>query len=354
MDTIETNKTLLFARNLRAIAEKELRVMGDRLMQVSVNDLPFVVSDLIKKKIPHEDLERARRCFEEQMVFIEKNRVQLVNMWDKSFPAQLSNIYDRPLQLMYIGKLDFDYQRSISMVGSRKFSTYGKYSTEIFSKRFAEYGYTICSGMAMGIDTLSHVHALKSNGKCIGVVGHGLDIVYPPSNIGLYEKVKENGAIVSEYLPFVEPRPYFFPQRNRIIAALSRCTLVIEGSSKSGSLISARLAFDYNREVYAIPRDIDVDQYQGTNTLIREGIAKLVITPEDILHDQGIELSASNQEILGSGIEDKIVSMLGFEKKTSDDLSHALNISLTRIMSALTNLELAGKVRNFGNRWGKA
>ncbi|MFP4017525.1 MAG: DNA-processing protein DprA, partial [Halanaerobiales bacterium] len=173
---------------------------------------------------------------------------------------------------------------AVSIIGSRRCTTYGKKTAEKIAYQLANRGITVISGMARGIDTRAHIGALKAKGRTIAVLGSGLDIVYPSENKDLFEEIQKNATVISEYPPGVEPLAGNFPQRNRIISGLSLGVLVIEAASRSGSLITANLALEQGREVFAIPGNIDRPQSRGTNDLIKKG-AKMVTGVEDILEE---------------------------------------------------------------------
>lgn len=214
---------------------------------------------------------------------LNKNKIEYITLFDKKYPDYLKNIYDPPPVLFYKGVLNFDFP-AISIIGSRRCTTYGRKIAEKMAYRLANRGITVISGMARGIDTCGHIGALKAKGRTIAVLGSGLDIVYPPENRDLFEQIQKNGVVMSEYPPGVKPLSGNFPQRNRIISGLSIGVLVVEAASRSGSLITANLALEQGREVFAIPGNIDRPQSKGTNNLILNG-AKMVTKVEDIIEE---------------------------------------------------------------------
>ena len=183
---------------------------------------------------------------------LNKAGIRIVTFLDESYPRHLLNVYDRPVLLYVAGHLHSD-DISIAIVGSRHASTYGKYTTDRISRELALRGATIVSGMARGIDSCAHRGALAANGRTIAVLGSGLDVIYPPENKKLFEAIVEQGAVISEYPPGTQPLPFHFPARNRIISGMSYGVLVVEAGEKSGSLITAKLAMEQGREVFAIP-----------------------------------------------------------------------------------------------------
>jgi DNA processing protein len=216
-----------------------------------------------------------------------KRGISIITQDDADYPAPLRDIYDRPLLLYVWGKLEPRDRHAISIVGSRRATTYGTQTTKKFSYQLAHAGFTIVSGLARGIDTAAHEAALAANGRTIAVIGSGLAKLYPPENLGLAEKIAAgNGAVVSEFPLHTAPDKQTFPMRNRIVAGWARAVLVIECPAWSGSLITANLATEYGRPVFAVPGQIDKPTFAGCHQLIRDG-ATLVADPSHLLDDLG-------------------------------------------------------------------
>jgi len=207
--------------------------------------------------------------------------VALITFQDAAYPASLTNIYDSPVYLYVKGTLS-PVDVNLAVVGSRRASAYGKLTTERLSRELALKGITIVSGMARGIDASAHRGALAVRGRTIAVLGSGIDVIYPPEHKKLYEDIQESGAVVSEFPLGTPPAAPNFPARNRIISGMSLGVVVAEASEKSGSLITARIALEQGREVFAIPGSIDSSGSRGTHKLIKEG-ATLVENGDDIL-----------------------------------------------------------------------
>ena len=213
--------------------------------------------------------------------------IAVVTQDDADYPAPLRDIYDRPLLLYVWGKLEPRDRHAISIVGSRRATTYGTQATKKFSYQIAQAGFTIVSGLARGIDTAAHEGALAAGGRTIAVIGSGLAQLYPPENIGLAERIADgHGAVVSEFPLHTSPDKQTFPMRNRIVAGWARAVLVIECPAWSGSLITANLATEYGKPVFAVPGPIDKPTFAGCHQLIREG-ATLVADPGHLLDDLG-------------------------------------------------------------------
>ncbi|MDE2234471.1 MAG: DNA-processing protein DprA [Gammaproteobacteria bacterium] len=216
--------------------------------------------------------------------WLEDTGVHMLACTDPAYPPLLRQISDPPMVLFVRGNLQALSLPQLAMVGSRNPSTEGRRNAEEFSAYLSNCGLGITSGMAMGIDAASHRGALRSRGTTIAVWGAGLDKPYPPSHRELAEEIAEHGALVSEFLPGTPPLPHNFPRRNRIISGLSVGTLVVEAAQTSGSLITAHLASEQGREVFAIPGSIHNPMARGCHRLIREG-AKLVESAGDILEE---------------------------------------------------------------------
>ncbi len=210
-------------------------------------------------------------------------KIKIVTFIDENYPSLLKEINDPPPFLTYVGTLD-PSAPCISIVGSRKATSYGLNTAEHLSFSLASKGFQVVSGMARGIDSAAHWGALKSPGKTIAVLGSGLNRIYPKENHKLFSDIRERGAIMSEFKINTDPFPYNFPIRNRVIAGLSCGTIVVEAEKKSGSLITARLANEYNREVFAVPGSIKSKKSRGTHSLLKQG-AKLVENDMDIIDE---------------------------------------------------------------------
>ena len=220
---------------------------------------------------------------EEELERLKNYDACLITYQDSSYPRGLLNIYDLPPFLYVKGRLKED-DINIAVVGSRMASTYGKFSTERLCRELAINGITVVSGMARGIDSAAHRGALAGKGRTIAVLGCGLDTVYPPENEELYEEIVSKGAVITEYPFGTPPSGSNFPARNRIISGISLGVVVVEANEKSGSLITARLALDQGREVFAVPGSIDSAGSRGTHKLIKQG-AKLIENVRDILDE---------------------------------------------------------------------
>jgi len=223
-----------------------------------------------------------RRVDRELDVAAKKN-ISIITAKDVLFPRYLLNIYDYPAVLYLRGTLRKD-DVNVAVVGSRVASTYGKYTTERLSRELALRGITVVSGLARGIDAAAHRGALMAKGRTIAVLGSGIDVIYPREHRELFERISERGAVISEFPLETPPNAPNFPARNRVISGMSFGVVVVEAGDRSGSLITARMALEQGRDVFAVPGSIDASGSRGTHKLIRQG-AKLIESVHDILEE---------------------------------------------------------------------
>ncbi|WP_051585788.1 DNA-processing protein DprA [Caldanaerobius polysaccharolyticus] len=284
--------------------------------------------------------------------YIKKMRskgIDYVTFYDDSYPELLRHIYDPPPVLFYAGDLSID-SIAIAVVGSRKPSYYGLKAADRIARDLAVSGITVVSGMARGIDGAAQRAAIDAGGKTVAVLGCGVDVVYPPENRDLYEKIREKGLVVSEYPPGTQPVAGYFPQRNRIISGLSRGVVVVEAGEKSGSLITAQAALEQGRDVFAVPGNIFSPMSAGCHRLIKDG-AKLVTSAQDILEEYQWGIHAGpEREHQGTGDlsaeETKVYELIKLSETIHiDDLVAVAGIPVEKVNSILTLLELKGKVK---------
>ncbi|HEX7534858.1 MAG TPA: DNA-processing protein DprA [Syntrophales bacterium] len=274
---------------------------------------------------------------EEELELLKKYDARLITYHDSLYPRALLNIYDFPPFLYTKGLLKED-DVNIAVVGSRMASTYGKFSTERLCRELAINGITVVSGLARGIDSAAHKGALTGKGRTIAVLGCGLDTVYPPENQKLYEEIVAKGAVISEYPFGTPPSGSNFPARNRIISGVSLGVVVVEANEKSGSLITAKLALEQGREVFAVPGSIDSAGSRGTHKLIKQG-AKLIENVHDILDEilPQVEMrfkdAPREERILRNDIDDEKKS----EQKTA---THALTDAEESILKSISSKAL--------------
>ena len=268
-------KTVQLLRDVFGSAEEALQATPDELKK---NDKlsPAVCDVLIHKPVLYP--------IERELELVDKYGCQIVTLYDAAYPSHLKQIDTPPFVLYVRGELVPEDALSISLVGSRNAKDYGRKVSYRLSYQLAQRGLTVVSGFAKGIDTSSHRGALEAGGRTIAVMGNGLSIIYPAANTDLAEKIAASGALISEFPMAARPKPRNFPRRNRIISGLTLGTVVVEASNRSGALITARLAGEQGREVFAVPGEIFSELSTGTHKLINDG-AKLINTVDDLLNE---------------------------------------------------------------------
>ena len=273
---------------------------------------------------------------------------------DDIYPQCLREISNPPLKLYYKGNLDLlKDERLIAVVGTRNPSSYGKLCCEYMVNKMSRANITIVSGFAKGIDTIAHKTSLLTGGKTIAVIASGLDIVYPASNLSLYREIEEKGLILSEYEAGVKPFKFNFPQRNRIIAGLSKGTIVVESKDRGGSLITADLALELNRDVYAVPGDVFSEYSKGCNNLIRDSRAKSLSNINELLKDYSWEIEEKNDNNKYTQNQILILNSLSSEKNL-DNILIETKIEQTEILAELMTLEIMGVIKSIaGGRYKK-
>lgn len=277
-----------------------------------------------------------------------KNGVRIITFSDPDYPTLLRHIHDPPPVLYVFGRLYAD-SLNIAIVGSRNATSYGRTVTERLSNALAQRGFTVASGMARGIDSAAHIGALSAGGKTIAVLGCGLGTVYPAENKSLFHRIAKNGAVISEFPFLTPPDAHNFPVRNRIISGLALGTVIVEATHKSGSLITARLAAEQGREIFAVPGSITSFKSMGTHHLIKQG-AKLVEHVDDIVEELNMARPIESIDIK----EEPAISLTPEEKKIIDELSpypvhidklvQDLSLSAAQVSGLLLQLELKGLV----------
>lgn len=275
----------------------------------------------------------------------------LVALGEPGYPPALLQTEDPPMLLYAMGQRPAEWPRAVAVVGSRNPTPQGAANARAFSRSFAQAGLTVVSGLALGIDAAAHEGALEGAAgdqlATIAVVGTGLDLVYPRQNLELAHRIARQGVILSEYPLGTPSLPANFPRRNRLIAALGQGTLVVEAALKSGSLITARLATEQGKDVFAIPGSIHSPQSRGCHALLKQG-AKLVETAEDVLEELGPyaagAVSAAVEPPSVSQDEKALLNALGFDPVSLDALIARTGMPAPQLQARLLELELAGRV----------
>jgi len=264
----------------------------------------------------------------------------LITLGDPAYPPALLEIPDPPVMLYAKGDPSLLGRPTIAVVGSRNATPQGLKTAETFSQALSEAGWCVSSGLALGIDGAAHRGALRGGGSTIAVVGTGLDIVYPARHRDLAHEIVEKGLIVSEYALGTPSKAYNFPKRNRIISGLARGVLVVEANLESGSLITARLAGEQGRDVFAIPGSIHSPLSKGCHQLIKQG-AKLVDSIHDILEELG---EAPNNQMSQTAPQHPLLDCMGFEIIDAESLIHASGLTSDEVSAMLLTLELEGRI----------
>ncbi len=282
--------------------------------------------------------------------------IAIVTGGDEAYPAPLRETYDPPLLLYVWGAIEPRDRHAVGVVGSRRATTYGRQATKKLSYQLAQSGFTIVSGLARGIDTAAHEAALAARGRTIAVVGSGLGKLYPPENLSLAEMIAAgNGAVVSEFPLNTAPDKQTFPMRNRIVAAWSRALLVVECPAWSGSLITANLATEYGKPVFAVPGPIDKPTSAGCNQLIRDG-ATLVADASHIIDDLGELPFARRPDTVSPDAADlpelppeeaAVFAVVSSDEETVDRIIERAGLPAQVVTATLMKLEMRRLVRAF-------
>ena len=314
-----------------------------------INSINSVDSKVKNKLIKNKN----ERYLENLFFHIEKERIKIITIYDENYPKRL-----RYIDYLYTkGDIVEEDNFAIALVGSRKATSYGKWACEKFTKELVDLGITIISGLAAGIDTVAHRTALENGGRTIGVLGNGIDVVYPKRNLSLYNEMEKCGAVISEFPMKTPPFPYNFPQRNRIISGLSMGVLVIEAQEKSGSLITATHAAEQGKDVFALPGNINSIFSGGTNKLIKDG-ARPLLELDDIIEEIYELKQLKNKHTVNksidysdySEIEIKVIKLLEEGPMHCDSISYRTDLDIADVNSILTILELKGAVKELSGR----
>jgi DNA processing protein len=301
----------------------------------------YTSSDLIKRQID----------------YCESQNFRILTIWDDDYPQGLKDIEHPPVILYVKGNISNICEKYIGIVGTRRCSFYGKMIAERFSETFANNGIVVVSGLANGIDTISHLATIKNKGITWAVIASGLDCLSPSLAVQNSEKIIEGGGcIISEYPCGVKAKPVFFPQRNRIISGISKAVVVIESGKKGGALITAQFAFDQSKEVYAVPGNINSEKSIGTNELIRKNVAQIATSPEQVLIDMGwIEdgtLFPRNEKRSFVDMDEaKIYELLDSNPLHVDEIAATIGMDMPNLLVKLLNLEFSNAIRQLPGKY---
>jgi len=303
-----------------------------------VDGIDRYVAERVHNTVVHDEHRlKARR--------VQEANIRMYHLLHPNYPARLREIPDAPILLYGVGVVKEADDQSIAVVGTRSSSKYGHQVARELTRELVKNGFTIVSGLARGIDTEAHQAALDAGGRTIAVLGSGLDEIYPKENTGLARDIAQQGSVCTEYYLGAAPDAPHFPERNRIISGLTMGTLVIEAGDKSGAILTALIALEQNREVFAVPGNINSHRSIGTNRLIKHG-AKLVQAVDDILVELTGQLSLSLDERTKPPVPDlseeeqQVFELLSEDPVHIDTLAEKLASPTGRILSVLLNLEL--------------
>lgn len=315
------------------------------------------MKDIVGKEEKCQALLESIRNWEVDDEYAKLNRkeVRLITRMNSEYPKRLAEISAPPYALYVKGSLPEEETVSVAVVGARQCSAYGEVMSKLFSEALASSGVQIISGMARGIDGISQRAAIRVGGKSFAVLGCGADICYPRENYDLYQELQRSGGIISEQPIGAQPQKTFFPARNRIISGLADVVLLMEAKEESGSLITADMALEQGKDIYALPGNVTSQLSKGCNRLIKQG-ADILISPEELLEDLGIfhnqrmENQAKSKIVLES-TEKLVYSCLEFEPRSLGVLLERTNLQISILLDNLVALQLKGYVREISKNY---
>ena len=288
---------------------------------------------------------------EDEINFIEKNKIIPLFITDEQYPQRLLNCYDSPTLLYYKGNADLNSTKIVSVVGTRNNSDYGKTVCENLMQDLSDQNVLVISGLAFGIDSIAHKAALKNKLKTVGVVAHGLDKIYPAQNKSLAKEMLFHGGLLTDFMSGTNPDRQNFPRRNRIVAGICDALVVIESSKKGGSLITAELANSYNKDVFAIPGRVSDLRSEGCNYLIKNNKSLLITSADDLLHimnwkDEPKKVKKQRELFIELTPDEKIITNILAQQESIqiDQLYFKSGLSSSAVANALLMLEMQGVV----------
>jgi len=306
----------------------------------------------------NEALEKAAN----ELKFIEKNGIDVIFYTESKYPRRLKNCIDSPILLYSKGNADLNMRRVISIVGTRNATDYGKQLCKQLIAELQPYNVLVVSGLALGIDVTTHKECLKNNVTTVGVLGHGLDRMYPSQNRSTADKMLENGGILTEYPSGTIPDRENFPQRNRIVAGIADATIVIEASVKGGALITAEIANSYNRDVFAFPGRVGDEYSEGCNFLVRNNKAALLTCVADLAYSLGWEKPDDTKPVeqfmlpLDLSADEQTIFEIIRQQKAPvaiDDLTIKTNMPVSKLAMNLLNMEMQGFIQSLPGKMYK-
>ncbi|WP_184541692.1 DNA-processing protein DprA [Mucilaginibacter sp. FT3.2] len=351
------NVALSFVKNLGPVAAKSLMAYlggAEEIFKASPAKMA-TIPGIGQKRAGQWDFEQALKLAEKEILFAEKNGIDIIYYTDARYPKRLKNCGDSPILLYAKGKMELNMPKVISIVGTRNATDYGKQLCHQLVEELQQYNVLIASGLALGIDVAAHKACLKMNVPTVGVLGHGLDRLYPSLNRATADKMLENGGLLTEYPSGTTPDRENFPQRNRIVAGMADATVVIEASLKGGALITAEIANSYNRDVFAFPGRLDDVYSEGCNFLIRNNKASLLTCVADLAFSLGWEKADNAKPVeqfslpLDLTNDERLIFDILQQNKTPlaiDELTIKANMPMSSLAMNLLNMEMHGYIRS--------
>jgi DNA processing protein len=312
---------------------------------LKIPDIGPVIANSIK-------LDHVLRQAESELKFIERNEIIALFYTDRRYPDRLKQCDDGPVMLFLDGMVDLNPRYCISIVGTRRATPYGKQICAELLAGLKEYNPLVVSGLAYGIDIEAHRVSIELGLPTVACLAHGLDRIYPSEHAAIAQKMKDRGGLLTEFLPNTKPDRELFPMRNRIVAGLSDCTIVVESDNKGGSILTAHLAASYNRDVFAFPGRIYDKYSSGCNHLIKKNLASIINSPDELITGMGWDIVQPKARQLTfdldiSDEERKVISLLHeHQKLILDDLAIKSEISISKLSSMLIQLEFRNKVKS--------
>jgi DNA processing protein len=349
---------LTFIRNIGPVSAKGLlEHLGDAEQIFKIPKRKWLkVPGIGEWTLEGANLDFALSRAEQELKFIEDNQVKVFFYTDLEYPKRLKNCIDSPVLLYAKGNMDLNAKHVVSIVGTRQATEYGKELSRQLVEELQQYNVLVVSGLAAGIDTAAHKESQKRGLQTVGVLGHGLEMMYPAANRSLAEKMKENGGILTEYPSGTIADRDNFPQRNRIVAGMADATVVIEAGIKGGALITAEIANSYNRDVFAFPGRINDEFSEGCNFLVRNNKAALLTCAADLAYSLGWEDSdiikpKKEQLVLPMDLSDdeRLIFNIIHQHKAPlaiDDLTIKTNMPVSQLAMNLLNMEMQGYIRS--------
>ena len=345
--------------NIKGIGDK--RKYDIRLRVLSARELYYIEETGFRRlgvsKKEQDVIRESKRNWnlDKEYEKLQQEKVHFLTRMSKDYPTKLKDISAPPYALYVKGKLPEENAVSVAIVGARECSPYGERMAWQFSEALAGEGVQIISGMARGVDGISQKAALTVGGNTFAVLGSGVDVCYPPEHKRLYAEIQEQGGIISERSLGTQPLAQFFPARNRIISGLADVVLVIEAKERSGSLITADMALEQGKDVYALPGPANSRLSKGCHDLIRQG-ADILISPKELLDDLGVLYKNKNKnftenKILLESRENMVYSCLDFEPKNLGQISMITNLTIPVLLNILFDLELKGYIQEVSKNY---